>query len=477
MKTTISIKITTYLFALAMILLGAFQGNLSAQCVTGMVPVNVYLTTDANPAETTYQLRDLTTGQIIFSVPPTFLSPNTTYNFNACATAGHCLKSELIDAGQNGGPSVAIVYDNNLTFASPNPGVFDQFETILVGTAACTDLSPVDDWTNYLITSHGPLSIGNSNVFNGPIAGGLVQGSLCMGVRNHVNGWVTGGEVGVKSSTYISGYNGIKRFGYAPGSVPCGNNPSPIIDDFHINDGGLYNSTDCELGDLLPMPSGPITIPSGVTEVIVPGVYTDIVIESDATCLAMKGGYAAQTLLVDGGRLMPGGNGPICDIFFRVNHVTITDGSTVLGIINCDEVVIGNGNEVEGWIHIMAPGSSSSIGNNNVFNEPTCPPCEEEANNKSQQGDQGFAPIETELDFELYPNPVMEGRFSLAATGLEYPAVLSVYNLSGMKVREVKMNDASDLQVQAGDQLVPGMYICKLDSRDGASKTRKFMVH
>ena len=471
MKTTSSIHLFAFLFGIVFLL---STQQLSAQCPTGQIPVGITLTTDANPQETTFQLRDLSTGSIIFTAPSSLLGPNGTYTFNVCATPGNCLKSELIDAASNGGPAVTITY-NGMTFSSPNPGVFDMFETILIGGTNCTDLSPVDTWANYPITSVGDITIGNGNYFGGPIAGGQQDGTVCMGIRNTVNGWISGGEVGVGNFNAISGFNGIKRFGTAPSVQPCGANANPVIDDFHVRPGGVGNSTDCKMADIIPVGTDAVHVPNGVTELIGPGNYTTIEVEAGGTLLAMPGGYTAGELIIDGGRLLPGGGGVLCDVFFQVSNFQMTNGSTVKATINCKAVNIGSNNEMEGFIHVIDKALPSSIGNNNKFELPACPPCED-ALNKKGKGDQGFVPFENEFDFDLYPNPVQGDQVQIVATGLAFPARLSLFHISGALAKEYRYNSEAEFGKAATDGLAPGMYICKLDSQDGASRTHKLLV-
>lgn len=448
----------------------------TAQCVTGQVPVDITLVTDDYPQDTDFRVRDLSTGQIVFQVSQTSLAPNSTYNYSFCAVEGHCLKTELIDAASNGGPSVTIVYDGNTTFSSPDPGNFDQFETILVGTSQCTDISKVNSWDSYVVTSRGNLRVGNDNVFNAPIAGGIVSGNICMGDDNMVNGWLAGGEIGYGSGNTITGHNNLAGFGKTPAIRPCGTNQAPMINELHIQVPPIGNSTDCDISDILPVATESIEIPMGVTEVIEPGNYTHIHVAAGATALAVKGNYTAQEIIIEGGRLMPGGGGVLCDIFFRASYVEIQDGSTVMATINCDHVVVGHGSEFEGYLHIMDDTQSSSIGNNNKFTKPACPPCEEALNKKEGKG-HGFVPMDhTPEDFEIVPHPVSGEQFGISATGLAYPAKLNIYNLSGDLVNQMDIQTEDDLNNLDRGRLASGMYICKLDSLDGKIRTTKLMV-
>ncbi len=470
-----SISKSTILLLLLGLFLTGFTTQLSAQCVTGQVPVTISLQTDASPQETEFQLRDLTTGQIIFSIGNASLIPNATHNYSICAPAGHCLKTELIDAGANGGPSVTIVYDQITTYQSPDPGNFAQFETILMGSQQCTDLGPVNNWSNYPFTSLGGLRIGNNNSFSGPVAAALANGGVCIGDNNRIQGWLAGGEVGYGASNIISGYNNLRRFGTAPAISPCGNSPAPSIDDFHVTVPGLGNSTDCQMADLIPVANQSIEVPSGVNEMIFPGNYTSIIVNQGATLLAMPGGYTAGEIIVDGGRLLPGGGGVLCDIFFQASDVQIANGSTVRATINCKHVIIGNGNEIEGFIHVMDPAQTSTIGDFNTFKMPACPPCEAALKNNGR-GDQGFVPIETPKEFKIVPHPVSGAQFGISATGVLFPARLSIYDLSGLLVHEIPIRQADDLNRMSRNGLAPGMYICKLDSADGTMRTSKMLI-
>lgn len=461
------------------LLFGLFLANFTPQlkaqqCITGMSPVAITIQTDDYPQETSFQLRDITDSQIVFTISSTQLGSNGTFTFTTCVPTGHCLKTELIDAAANGGPSVTLQYQGN-TYTSPDPGNFNQFETILMGSTSCTDVSPIQDWGNYVITARGGLRVGNGNYFDSPIAGGQVNGNVCVGSRNKIQGWIAGGEVGVGDGNSITGHNSLNRFGTAPAIRPCGTNQSPAIDDMHIYTGGIGNSTDCKMADLIPPGVESVIVPNGATEIILPGNYTSIIINEGATLLAFKGGYTAQEIIVDGGRLLPGGGGVLCDIFFQTSNFQFSNGSTIRATINCDHVIVDSDNEFEGYLHVMDPTQVSVIGDKNIFKKPACPPCEEALNNK-KEGDQGFAPMNTPGNFEIVPHPVSGDQFRISAADLSLPAKLSIFHISGTLVKEIALRNMQDLEFRDKGGLAPGMYICKLDTLDGNVRTKKLLI-
>lgn len=465
----------TFLLLLFGLYLANFSPQLKAQqCPTGLTQVAITIQTDAYHQETSFQLRDLTDMQVVYTISPTQLGPSGTFTFMACVPTGHCLKSELIDAAGNGGSSVSLQYQSQ-TYTSPDPGNFDQFETILMGSNSCTDISPIQDWSNYVVTTRGGLQIGNGNYFDSPIAGGQASGTICIGERNKIDGWVSGGDIGIGRDNHITGYNSLLRFGTAPAIYPCGADPFPTIGDLHVTPRPIGNSTDCKMADIIPVGSEAVIVPNGATEIITPGNYTSIIINEGATLLAFKGGYTAQEIIVDGGRLLPGGGGVLCDIFFQTSNFQFGNGSTIRATINCDHVIVDSESEFEGYLHVMDPTQVSVIGDKNIFKKPACPPCEE-ALNKGRQGDQGFVPIKTPGNFEIVPHPVSGDQFRISAADLSLPAKLSIFHVSGSLIKEVVLHNLQDLEFQDRGGLVPGMYICKLDTLDGNVRTKKLMI-
>jgi|GEM_PF-5056279 len=460
------------MIALFWAITGATPQDAKAQCANNQIPVTIVLATDASPQETSFQLRDLTTGNIVFSVSPSVLGPNGTYTFSTCVVAGNCLKAELIDSGLNGGSSMTIGIPG-ATFSSSNPGVFDQFETILVGGSNCTDLSDLADLNQYVVRAKNGLKIGNGNRFKGSVAGGTEDGALCMGGNNAVMGWLLGGEVGYESNSTVVGLNGVDAFGAAPAVRPCGSNASATIDEFHVMPKPLGNTTNCEMMDIIPKPNQSLYVPPGVTTVLNGFLFTSIVVADGGTLLAHPGKYYGGELIIEGGKLLPAGGGgsPICDIFFQFSEVSFSEGSFVRAIINCEEVKIGNNNNFEGILGINGP-NGSHIGDNNVFTLPDCPACVEVLKNNKQ----GMAPELKPSRFDVIPHPVQGRNFAIKTQDVSFPADFSVYDLSGKLVQQQTLSDANHTQIELTGELPSGLYLCKLASYTGDTLTRKITL-
>lgn len=463
------------MIALFWAMTGASSNQAIAQCsTTNLMPVTITLNTDANPQETSFQLRDLTTGNIVFSVSSSQLTANGTFSFSTCVIPGNCLKAELIDSGLNGGPSMTIGIPG-ATFSSSNPGVFDQFETILVGGSNCTDLDDLSDLNEYVVRAKGDLKIGSGNRFDGSVAGGTEKGDLCMGGNNYVMGWLLGGEVGYGSNTTIVGLNGVNAFGAAPAARPCGSNSGPTINDLHILPNPFGNTNNCELLDILPKSDNDLYVPPGVTTVLNDHIFNSIVVAEGGILMAHPGKYYGGELIIDGGKLLPaaggGGGSPLCDIFFQFSKVTFSEGSYVRAIINCEEVKIGDNNSFEGILGILGP-NGGEIGDNNVFSLPDCPACVEASKTKKQ----GLAPELKPNRFNVVPHPVQGRNFAIKTQEVSFPADFKLYDLSGKLVQQQTLSDETHNQIELTGELPSGLYLCKLASYTGDTLTRKITL-
>lgn len=454
--------------------LGSFH-LLHSQCGPNEIPVSITLQTDNAPQETSFQLRDLSTGTVVFSVSSSILGQNGTFNFSTCAPAGHCLKAELIDSGLNGGSSMQIGIPG-ATFSSSNPGNFSQFETILVGGTQCTDLDDVQEINNYVVRARKKLTIGEGNRFLGSVAGGTQGGALCIGDNNYFSGWLLGGKVGYGSNSSIGGFNGVSAFGKAPSARPCGSNAAPTIDEFHIIPNPFGNVSNCEMMDLIPPTNNSLYVPDGVTTVLNKHLFSSIVVANGGTLLAHPGKYYGGELIIDGGTLMRAGGGGtvICDIFFQFSSVVFTEGSFVRAVINCEEVKIGNNNDFKGVLSINGK-DGGHIGDNNIFALPDCPACVEQ---KIKNLYKGVVPDSKEPQFDIIPHPVQEGNgFQIATEDFSYPADLMIYDLSGKLVQSTTLSNSSSTQkVELPMALPSGLYLCKLASHNGDTLTRKMTI-
>lgn len=439
----------------------------------------IILYTDSNPQETTFELYDLATGNVLLTASGSMLPPNGSQMLTAWIPNGGCIKGDLSDSAGDGGSDFVINYQGN-TYSTSLGTNFGYLNTIVAGPAGCSDFSALDDFTNYLVRAEGGLQIGNSNNFEGSILGNPVTGDICMGIRNDVDGWVRGSKVGIPASNQIDGLNNIDAFGLDLGYDVCsGSNPMPA--------GGLHVTP-------TPMPNvGHDCLPDDLTEygdedLYLSGVNTehtldpdfqddvremgDVVVTNGATLYLYNEYYNFRSLVVSGGKVIyNGGGGTLCDIFIRAQDVVVTFNSTVHANINCDWINIGNDNEIIGEIAMEDPTTPLVIGDRNTFKEPICPPCQAPAAITLKNNVQ----VEKELLY-VWPNPVNGNQFQVQAPG---GSELEIFDMLGKRMFVGEMpGQSKEMTTLSIDTFAfsEGMYISKVTMPEGRVLNRKFMV-
>ena len=89
----------------------------------------------------------------------------------------------------------------------------------------------------------------------------------------------------------------------------------------------------------------------------------------------------------------------------------------------------------------------------------------------------GTEPLEEELPFELYPNPVGDFLYVSSAVNLSSSAVISLYDLNGKAIANYRtVHHYKDVIELNTSQLFPGMYFIRIIDHDtGTRFTGKFI--
>ena len=428
--------------------------------------MTINLTTDSNNQETSLNVHDLTTGSIIYSISAGSQAANTTQTYMVCANSSHCFKADLLDAAGNGGASFTIVFQSQ-TYSSATSYGF--ISTALMGTAACTDLSPVLDSASYFIKSAGPIKMGSKNSVSGSMLAGSSGGNICMGDRNGIRGWVKGDKISLGNNNSFSGYQGIDLFGNDYGINVCNQSSGLPGSGFHVTPDPMSNTTDdCEDIEVVPSNNDITLAGPGAFQTIGPGQYGKVTLSGGATLRLHEGAYSIEEIDIDGAKLAPVIGGILCEVLISTDKLAFTNGSTVKATINCKSTNIGEDNIFEGWITMDDPGETMYIGDRNKLSAPTCLPCESMKN-------KGNGSIDDQPRFQIWPNPSDSGeiRFSNMDAGQ-----LEVYSLEGKLVASISVDGPSgrngfSVNVQ---HLKPGMYIGKMTQASGAVARQKFQL-
>lgn len=472
MKTTIHF--------LALLILSAFAlhpSNTSAQCPTGLTPMLVTLTTDANNQETDLNIHDLTSGTVLFTLPTGGQAANTTQTYTVCAEYAHCYKADLLDAAGNGGASFSIVFQSQ-TYSSATS--YGHISTALMGTAACTDISPVLDSASYFIQSASPIKIGNMNRFKGSVLAGANGGNICMGDQNGVTGWVKGDKIGVGLNNNFGGYNSIEMFGLDWGTGVCSQSTGMPGGNLHVTPDPMSNTTDdCEDIEVVPSNNDIHLVGPGATQTIPPGQYGLVTLVGGAHLRLEAGAYSIEEIDITNAKLTPVQGGTLCEILISTDKLAFSDGSTVEATINCKAVDIGDDNHFMGYLKVTDPVGPFVIGDKNSFVEPRCIPCEEGGAKIQAPGNilrgKKHGSIEPKSHFEVWPNPSDTGEIKVAGTDA---AQLDIFDLDGKHVESKALEGREGKAVITLDlrHLKPGLYIGKMTHATGEVEHRKIML-
>jgi cytoskeletal protein CcmA (bactofilin family) len=440
----------------------------------------ITLHTDGYASETSLEIHDLSNNSTIYTIGYGSQAPNTTQSYTFCAPNGTCLKADLYDIGGNGGSNFDIVFQGN-TYTSAPGGLFGHLSTALLGGTICTDISPVLDSGAYFIKSAGKLTIGNGNIFRGSILGNPVNGEVCLGIRNEVSGWVSGDKIALGESNQINGYNNIQLFGKDYGSN-CQSGSGLPAHDMHITNGPWGNVADgCDPNaEIIPSDEDITLIGEGPEMDIHPGHFGDVIVKDGAKLVYfppldpnIEGPfyYTMESLTIDGGIFKSAGGGVLCDIFINTKTLIIGNGAEVSANINCEQIIVGDGNVFKGEFQATEPGNEFVIGDNNVFDDPICPAC---LNHKKEK--QGNGSIEQIPQMKIWPNPSDSGEINIAAPA----GKLEVFNLNGLSVFDAELDgpDTGNVQVKviSTKDLRPGMYISRVITTDGRILNGKFLL-
>lgn len=439
--------------------------------------MTITLVTDTSPNETSFEVHDLNTKNVLFSISGANLPPSSQITYTFCAPKNHCLKADLYDAAGNGGSKFSISFLSQSYNSEPGSNSFGHIATALIGATSCTDLGQVLDSAAYFILSAGKLIIGNGNNFQGSILGNPNSGEICLGLENKVTGWIRGDQIALGDNNKISGYHHVQLFGNDYG-VTCQTSSGLGQNEFHAAPSPIGNTSDACRIDWISDPAGKrlnvILKGEGEEMVIKPGVYGSVKISNGAQLYylgnadATPAKYFIEELIIDNASMTPGG--VLCDIFMYANKLSIENGAYVEANINCELIHIGDYNTVKGIFEANDATKPFVIGNYNSLSDPLCPAC---GNSNKRPGLGRIAP---EQQLKIWPNPSIWGEIHLACPS----GKLEVYNLQG------KMVHSANLKVVSGknkgfyhmstEKMNPGMYISRVITANGQVLTGKFLL-
>ncbi len=469
MNSTSNLLRKFFLVLAAVLCIGGYSH--AQQCPTGTTSMSITIVTDAQPQQTTFNLYELATGNVLFSVSPTNLPPNSTLNYNVCVPSGGCVKGDLLDSNGDGGSDFYLTY-NGQVYTSPLGANFGHLNTIVVGPASCSDFSQINDSTAYVLRSSGGIVMGKGNKIGGPVLANPSSGDICMGPRNRVNGWVRGRKLQAAPNNVITGKNNVELFGLDYNLNGCTTTSGIPSNQMGITTGPMGNVGQCVPEDEAVYGEQNIFLTGGDEGVLDAGNYGNVTVTNGATLFLYNDYYNIENLTIAGGTLKYGGGGGVlCDIFIRSAQVTITFNSTVHANINCDWVIIGDGNEVIGEIQTEDPGTEMQIGNFNSIQKPECPACQEALQNGSKQEEDdglGLSP-----DFRVWPNPLQGQEINFHSNEA---GELSILNLSGREVYHRPLSEGISTIDLNPEEFPGGMYISRLTTSSGRALHQKFLV-